>query len=240
VHVHVHVYLFACRFTADPIFSHPVPTCTHLLQTSPPPFHPDYVNYNMLSEPVLAPIVASLNSRSRRWLQPDGSNALPVSSSSSLSVSESTFTPVFNMTHLSIGRLDNHYDDHRQFTVDDHQGHDNTTTSRRNDNATTIRTGFEHPHSLIVRPVHEQIHDKTSRIVGLVHAIVSWDVYLVDLLASDLVIPKNGFYGVLRNSCGQSYTYAMDGHSVSVYFPYLHFCLGPRCVRTDKCVNSYA
>jgi hypothetical protein len=112
------------------------------------------------------------------------------------------------MTHLSIGRLDNHYDDHQQYAA--------AAAAANNNNNTTTRTGFEHPHSLVIRPVYEQIHDKTSRIVGLVQAIVAWDVYLVDLLASDLAIPKNGFHGVLRNSCGQAYTYSMDGHSVCI------------------------
>jgi hypothetical protein len=155
-------------------------------------------------------------------------------------MSESTFTPVFNLTHLSIGRLDNHYDDHQQFTTTDDDHGDNTTTSRSDNTTTTTRTGFEHPHSLVIRPVYEQIHDKTSRIVGLVHAIVSWDVYLVDLLASDLIIPKNGFRGVLRNSCGQAYTYSMDGHSVCIN-PLYTMCIrfGPCCVHVRQSVKTH-
>lgn len=181
-----------------PFSSRTYDTHTQHKQTSPPPFHPDYVNYNMLAEPVFAPILASLQH----------------SSSSPLSNTESTFTPVFDLTHLSIGRLDNHYDDHQQYSAA--AAADNETTTITSTDNTASPTGFEHPHSLVIRPVYEQIHDKTSRIVGLVQAIVAWDVYLVDLLASDLAIPKNGFHGVLRNSCGQAYTYSMDGHSVCI------------------------
>jgi hypothetical protein len=173
----------------------------------------------MLAEKtVFAPIIASLQ---------HSSNSSSSSSSSPLASRESIFTPVFNLTHLSIGRLDNHYDDHQRYTAAANAdsaaatADNETTTSGSTDNTTSTttatKTGFEHPHSLVIRPVYEQIHDQTSRIVGLVQAIVAWDVYLVDLLASDLVIPKNGFYGVLRNSCGQAYSYSMDGQSVRIY-----------------------
>jgi class 3 adenylate cyclase len=66
----------------------------------------------------------------------------------------------------------------------------------------------EVPESLLLQPV---FNDATSNapveVVGAVVAVVSWDVFLSDLVRES----NQGLICVLENSCGQSYTYRMDG-----------------------------
>lgn len=48
-------------------------------------------------------------------------------------------------------------------------------------------------------------------MVGFLSATVSWDFLLDDLLPDGVT----GILAVLRNSCNQTYTYRMEGKSVS-------------------------
>lgn len=69
----------------------------------------------------------------------------------------------------------------------------------------------DHPHSMYVHPVYETLEDPSSKLVGYLSSVVSWDRFLSHLL-------PDGVYGltaVLTNTCNQSYTYVLDGHRVS-------------------------
>lgn len=65
----------------------------------------------------------------------------------------------------------------------------------------------DHPHSSIIYPVFEKLHDPSSRIVALIAGVLSWDSYLQRLLPEGV----NGVYCILRNSCGQDFTYKVYG-----------------------------
>jgi len=69
---------------------------------------------------------------------------------------------------------------------------------------------YDHPHSFLVQPVLERLNDPKSDMVGLLQSIVPWDAYLRDLLPAGVT----GIYVVLKNTCGQEYTYALDGSKV--------------------------
>jgi hypothetical protein len=69
---------------------------------------------------------------------------------------------------------------------------------------------FEHPHAIIMTPVFETL-DKKSDIVAYLVGLLPFDRYLGDLLPEGV----DGIAAILRNSCGQSFTYELDGNSVS-------------------------
>jgi class 3 adenylate cyclase len=68
---------------------------------------------------------------------------------------------------------------------------------------------YSHPHCSVVQPIFEQIHNDSSAIVGFLIGILPWDRYLVNLLPEGV----RGITCILRNTCGQAYTYELDGNS---------------------------
>lgn len=57
------------------------------------------------------------------------------------------------------------------------------------------------------RLIFEKPHDTTSPIVGVISNPFAWDRALLGLLPDSVY----GIYTVIRNSCGQSYTYELNG-----------------------------
>jgi len=74
-----------------------------------------------------------------------------------------------------------------------------------------VGIGYDHPHSLFAQPVFDA---STKDVIGLLFGALPWDFYLVDLLPEGV----NGVICVLRNSCGQSYTYELNGGMVSLSY----------------------
>jgi hypothetical protein len=70
---------------------------------------------------------------------------------------------------------------------------------------------YDHPHSLFMQPVFKTLNDESSEIVGFVNGVLPWDRYLNDLLPEGV----KGITCVLKNSCGQSFTYTLNGNEVS-------------------------
>jgi hypothetical protein len=68
-----------------------------------------------------------------------------------------------------------------------------------------------HPHTLMTAPVRTTI-DMDAEIIGIVAAVVPWDLYLSRLLPQGI----DGMYVVVENTCGQVLTYEING-PVSVY-----------------------
>jgi hypothetical protein len=67
------------------------------------------------------------------------------------------------------------------------------------------------PRSVVVEPVFEHLlDDETAPIVGHIYSLFTWETYFSSLLPEGV----NGFLAVLKNSCGQSFTYALNGKSV--------------------------
>jgi hypothetical protein len=73
------------------------------------------------------------------------------------------------------------------------------------------RSTYGHPHSVIMQPVFKNLNDDSSEIVGVITGVVPWDRYLIDLLPEGV----KGITCVLKNSCEQSFTYALNGNEVS-------------------------
>jgi hypothetical protein len=70
---------------------------------------------------------------------------------------------------------------------------------------------FNHPHTSLLVPVFEEPNDDTSKVVGMLTMIIAWDKNLADLLPEDTA----GVVCVLKNTCGQAYTYKIEGNKVS-------------------------
>ena len=68
-----------------------------------------------------------------------------------------------------------------------------------------------HPMSLFMQPVFADLFDTSSPLVGVLHAAVPWDSYVVNLLPQGV----NGIRVVMRNDCGEPHTYQVDGPNVS-------------------------
>jgi hypothetical protein len=69
---------------------------------------------------------------------------------------------------------------------------------------------YGHPHSVIMQPVFKNLNDHSSEIVGVITGVVPWDRYLIDLLP----VGVKGITCVLKNTCEQSFTYALNGNEV--------------------------
>jgi hypothetical protein len=76
------------------------------------------------------------------------------------------------------------------------------------------RPGYEasfRPLCAVAHPVFENFFDEDSEVVGKVFSLFLWELNMVNLLPEGV----SGIVAVLKNSCNQSYTYALDGTLVS-------------------------
>jgi hypothetical protein len=63
-----------------------------------------------------------------------------------------------------------------------------------------------HPESLLIHPMFDDVASNSLNVVGAVAAVVSWDVFMTDLVREG----SQGMVCVLKNTCGQSYTYKVN------------------------------
>lgn len=75
----------------------------------------------------------------------------------------------------------------------------------------SVDEAYLQPHSLIVQPVFQTL-ENTSNLVGLLVGVVPWDLYLTNLLPQGV----GGITCVLVNTCDQSFTYTLNGNTVSL------------------------
>lgn len=69
------------------------------------------------------------------------------------------------------------------------------------------------PSCVVVHPVYAGLFDQnTAEIVGHVYSRFPWDAYLINLLPEGV----DGITAVLKNSCDQSFTYALNGTAVCI------------------------
>jgi hypothetical protein len=169
--------------------------------TSPPPFSPRLMNLDTLQIPYIHRMVPLLR-ETRDILLSEVSNGLQASIGTSVSKTD-------------------HQAYHDRFITTmppsfDADGNDDMTTAT----AKAIATLFP-PHAVVLQPVWDRLyadeHDEDdnateppSKLVGLVSGIVAWDFYVAGLLPEG----TRGIYVVLKNSCGQQYTYWLDGPKV--------------------------
>jgi hypothetical protein len=64
-----------------------------------------------------------------------------------------------------------------------------------------------HPESILAQPVFDDFSEATRKVVGTVIAVIPWDSYFNNLLHDG----ANGIMCVLRDTCGDVFTYQIDG-----------------------------
>jgi hypothetical protein len=72
-------------------------------------------------------------------------------------------------------------------------------------------SGYNRPHSFFPQPIFREIYNDTSEVVGYISALIPWDSYFTNLLPEGV----KGIICVASNTCGQSFTYYLDGNKVS-------------------------
>ena len=74
-----------------------------------------------------------------------------------------------------------------------------------------VRDDVSHPHSFLLHPVYPYFSQDFSYdvddLVGFVVAILPWDSFFTNILHEG----ANGIYVVLHSTCGQHYTYMLNG-----------------------------
>lgn len=92
----------------------------------------------------------------------------------------------------------------------EHSGfHDGFVDSPSND---PLQARYDNPHSVLIQPIFRELGDvnNSSEVVGLLQAVVPWDRYLTNLLPKGV----DGITCVLKNTCGQAFTYELNGNRV--------------------------
>jgi CHASE domain len=73
-----------------------------------------------------------------------------------------------------------------------------------------VQDEISHPHSILMNPIYRSLKpDRRGKgeMVGLMLAVVSWDKYLSNILHEG----NDGVVVVLDNTCGEHFTYRIDG-----------------------------
>jgi hypothetical protein len=81
------------------------------------------------------------------------------------------------------------------------------------DDWNATRDRYIHPHSMLKWPIFQQIGEITEDfdLVAVLSSTIAWDQYMRDLLPEGTV----GITCVLRNTCGEAFTYELNGTRVS-------------------------
>jgi hypothetical protein len=72
-------------------------------------------------------------------------------------------------------------------------------------------SAYDRPHVFFSQPIFREIYNNTSEVVGYISALIPWDSFFSNLLPEGV----KGIVCVASNTCGQSFTYYLDGNSVS-------------------------
>jgi hypothetical protein len=95
--------------------------------------------------------------------------------------------------------------------------------SRADSNLTKPLMGYEFsnsktihvPPAIAVRPVYAKLGSvNDDEVVGYLVAVIKWDEYLQSLVPEG----TNGIDAVLRNTCGQQYTFQLTSDEVRLVF----------------------
>jgi hypothetical protein len=105
----------------------------------------------------------------------------------------STFSDLYGVAGLA-SKEEDHEAFHAQFMV-----------------SSDTESAYNRPHVFFLQPVFREIYDDTSEVVGYISALIPWDSYFANLLPEGV----KGIACVASNTCGQSFTYYLDGNSVS-------------------------
>jgi len=162
-----------------------------LWQTSPPPFNPEHINFDMLGVEWM-----------RRLYQ------------AMATTNEEVFSEVLGVSELSKIALSSQH----------HLVHEATGIALHESYAESAKdsAAYADPHSVVLYPVHHGIENEGTDLdtVGVIAAIISWDQLLADVLSGR----EKSFFSVLSSSCGQTFTYRVDGDTVSCTSQILCIC----------------
>jgi hypothetical protein len=178
-------------------------------QMSPPPFLPGVINYNMLAEPFCArmyPVVEIVKGE-RGSSTVIGNSELWSHFLICLRVCliHQFLEGILSEVDDSFGSLSGtavNPQEHIDF-------HDGFVDSASDD---PLLARYDHPHSILIQPIFRELGDvnDSSEVVGLIQAVVPWDRYLTNLLPEGV----DGITCVLMNTCGQAFTYELNGTRV--------------------------
>ena len=87
-----------------------------------------------------------------------------------------------------------------QAVYTNHHGYDDKHSGNDHDHQSA-------PHAIIMTPIYDTFDENSKNLVGIIHGQLVWEFYLRDLLPAGVPLID----AVLVNSCGQKYTYSVDG-----------------------------
>jgi hypothetical protein len=175
-------------------------------QCSPPVFDPaTIINYNLMSRPINDRMTQTIALAHGTFLAKSFrsvSNLADLCLTTVCSLLDGVLSEILPLDVLSGTALgpEEHTEFHEQFV------------DRVDAAMNSQREYYDHPHSLYVHPVYEHLGAITrGNLVGMITAVVPWDRFLANKLPPGV----NGIYAVLKNNCGQSETYVINGPVVS-------------------------
>jgi hypothetical protein len=161
-------------------------------QTSPPPFNSELINVDMYSLPVAFVEQNAMNIL-RRGVMSEAGNLKSAAVELTIASENEASAKHDEEDHLL---------EEEEHADEETDGHDHGDRHEHE---------VSRPHSLISEPVYASLFvDESTEIVGYVYTYFPWDHYMMNLLPDGV----SGITVVLQNSCGQSFTYALDGQSV--------------------------
>jgi hypothetical protein len=172
--------------------------------TPGPPVNPPFYPIWQLSPPPFSPYLIKANI-----------GGVPEFSSNLVAADiagEGVMGPTFFSDLYGLTGLASKAEDHEAF-------HDKFIVSSNTESA------YNRPHAFFSQPIFREIYNDTSEVVGYINALVPWDIYFSNLL------PKGakGIACVASNTCGQNFTYYLDGNNVSCSQLKIECCLSPSC-----------
>jgi hypothetical protein len=169
-----------------------------------PPFYPIW----QMSPPPFSPFLIKANIGG----VPEFSSSLKAADDSREGVLGSTFfSDLYGLSGLA-SKAEDHEAFHDQFLI-----------------SLDTESAYDRPHAFFSQPIFREIYNDTSEVVGYINALVSWDSYFAALLPEGV----KGIVCVASNTCGQSFTYYLNGNKVSCA-PIKNECCQTPCVCGDK------
>jgi hypothetical protein len=161
-------------------------------QMSPPPTNAKFINYNLLAKPYNSVIEKAADKVGHAVIDRVRDDFTVNAGLAETGVDHKEHEEFHDGIPTTQGEVNNKGEENF-----DHEGH----------------IGDVAPHTQLVLPIFADIFNPLeSPIVGHLYALITWDTYLANLLPEGVT----GITAVLVNTCGQTYTYELHGHRVSM------------------------